>query len=198
VDGKGLAAASCTIEDIMKTNVIITDDFYSNPDNVRAYALNQPFEVAGNYPGMRTKPYLPDDLKAAIQHIVYTAGGKVTDWFENAGYTGAFQICTAQDRTWIHADSYNSWAAVCYLTPNAPLSAGTALYRHKATGEYSKTDNNHEGYDYTKWDMVDYIANKYNRIVLYRGNLFHASADYFGDNLQNGRLFQTFFFNTEF
>ena len=182
----------------MKTTLIITDDFYGNPDNVRAYALAQPFEVAGNYPGMRTKPYLPDDVKEAIQRIVYNAGGNVTDWMENSGYTGAFQICTASDRTWIHADSYNTWAAVCYLTPNAPLSAGTALYRHKATGEYSKVKENHEGYDYTKWDMVDYVANKYNRIVLYRGNLFHASVDYFGDNNQNGRLFQTFFFNTEY
>ncbi len=183
----------------MKTNLIITDDFYQNPDAVREFALSQPFEVTGNYPGKRTKPWLPDDLKASIQYIVQNAGGAITDWFESSGYTGAFQICTAQDRTWIHADNYNTWAAVCYLTPDAPISAGTALYRHKATGEYSKnTDLNHEGYDYTKWEKTDYVANKYNRIVMYRGSLYHASLDYFGDNLHNGRLFQTFFFNTEF
>jgi predicted NodU family carbamoyl transferase len=118
-----------------------------------------------------------------------------------SSYTGAFQICTAKDRTWIHADSFNGWAAVCYLTPDAPLSSGTALYRWKETKEDMRTDNTapyYDGYDYTKWEMTDYIANKYNRIVLYRGNLYHASLDYFGDNLQNGRLFQTFFFNTEF
>jgi len=182
----------------MQTNVIIVDDFYSNPDQVRDYALKQPFGVKGNYPGSRTAPWLDQGLKATIAHIVSAAGGSVTDWMENSGYNGAFQICTAIDRTWIHADSYNTWAGVCYLTPNAPLSAGTALYRHKASGEYFKTTDNHEGNDYTKWDMVDYIANKYNRLVLYRGNLFHASVDYFGDNFQNGRLFQTFFFNTEF
>lgn len=182
----------------MRTTVIITDDFYSNPDNVRAYALSQKFEVKGNYPGMRSAPYFPDDVKACIQNIVYNAAGKVTDWLESSGYNGAFQICTAADRTWIHADSYNTWAGVCYLTPDAPLSAGTALYKHKATGEYERKEEYHEGYDYTKWDMVDYIANKYNRIVLYRGNLFHASLDYFGDSHNNGRLFQTFFFNTEY
>jgi hypothetical protein len=191
----------CIIEAIMKTNLIITDDFYQNPDAVRNYALSQQFEVEGNYPGLRTKPYLPDDLKSAIQSIVLNAGGRVTDWLEHSGYTGAFQICTAQDRTWIHADSYNTWAAVCYLTPNAPLSAGTALYRYKETGEYCRTDNSSphlDGYDYTKWDLVDYVANKYNRIVMYRGNLYHASVDYFGNNMSNGRLFQTFFFNTEY
>ena len=75
------------------------------------------------------------------------------------------------------------------------------MYRWKENKEYERTDNDapqKEGYDYTKWEMTDYVANKYNRIVLYRGNLYHASLDYFGNNIQNGRLFQTFFFNTEY
>ena len=185
----------------MKTTLIIVDDFYQNPDDVRAYALSQPFEVSGNYPGVRTKPWLPDNLKNSIQYIIQNAGGRITNWFEDSGYTGAFQICTAKDRTWIHADSFNTWAAVCYLTPDAPLSSGTALYRWKETKEYERTDNKApylDGYDYTKWEKADYVANKYNRIVLYRGNLYHASLDYFGNNLENGRLFQTFFFNTEY
>lgn len=185
----------------MKTKVIITDDFYTNPDAVREYAFTLGFDIKGNYPGVRTAPYLPDDVKKAIQHIVYGAGGSVTDWLEGSGYTGAFQICTAQDRTWIHADSFNTWAAVCYLTPDAPVSSGTALYRYRENKEYERSDNNApflDGYDYTKWEKTDYISNKYNRIVMYRGNMYHASLDYFGDNYNNGRLFQTFFFNTEY
>lgn len=182
----------------MQTNVIIVDEFYNNVDSVREYALAQPFDLKGNFPGARTKPYLPDDLKASIQYIMRNAGGDITSWIEDAGFTGTFQICTAFDRTWIHADNFNTWAGVCYLTPDAPLSAGTALYRHKATGEFQRKESYHEGYDYTKWDMVDYIANRYNRLVLYRGNLFHASTNYFGDSQQTGRLFQTFFFNTQF
>jgi len=51
--------------------------------------------------------------------------------------------------------------------------------------------------DITKWDLTDILGNKYNRMVLYRGDLFHQSLDYFGTNKENGRLFQTFFFNTE-
>lgn len=185
----------------MKTNLIIIDDFYANPDSVRQYALSQQFAVSGNYPGLRTKPYLPDDLKSSIQHIILNAGGIVTNWFEESGYTGAFQMCTAKDRTWIHADSFNTWAGVCYLNPDAPVSAGTALYRWKETKSYERTNNDApqlDGYDNTKWEMTDYVSNKYNRLVLYRGNLYHASLDYFGDNIKNGRLFQTFFFNTEF
>ncbi len=122
----------------MQTNLIITDDFYQNPDEVRAFALAQPFEVSGNYPGFRTKPWLPDDLKESMQWIIQHAGGKITHWFEDSGYTGAFQICTAKDRTWIHADSFNTWAAVCYLTPDAPLSSGTALYRYKGVADFKQ------------------------------------------------------------
>jgi hypothetical protein len=123
--------------------------------------------------------------------------GNITNWHEDSGYTGAFQYATALDRTWIHSDHTSMWAGVCYLTPDAPLTAGTALYRHKESGEWRSYENVHEGYDITKWDKVDTIGNKYNRLILYRGDLFHASLDYFGDSLYNGRLFQTFFFDTE-
>jgi hypothetical protein len=57
--------------------------------------------------------------------------------------------------------------------------------------------NQYDGYDMTKWDLVDKIGNRYNRLIIYRGDLYHASLDYFGNNLHNGRLFQTFFFCTE-
>ena len=48
----------------MKTNLIITDDFYNNPDETREWALRQPFNVAGNFPGRRTKPVHDWDLES--------------------------------------------------------------------------------------------------------------------------------------
>lgn len=188
----------------MKVNLIIADDVYDNPDDVRNFALSQEFSVHGNYPGMRTKSFLNDSLKEVINALVSHAAGGVTDWLvdENGdGYTGAFQICTAEDRTWIHSDYNNMWAGVCYLTPDAPLSGGTALYRHKDSGERLSVDNRDHGEDardYTKWEIVDKVGNVYNRLILYPGNLYHASVDYFGSNNYNGRLFQTFFFNTRY
>jgi hypothetical protein len=182
----------------MKTSVIIVDEFYGNPDAVREFALSQPFNVKGNYPGARTLPFLNDNTKQVIGDIIRHAGGEIRNWHEDSGYTGSFQLCTAIDRTWIHADSFNTWAGVLYLTPNAPRWSGTALYRHKETGEYEKKGDNHEGYDYTKWDKTDVIANRYNRLVLYRGNMFHAAQEYFGSTPYDGRLFQTFFFDTDY
>lgn len=188
----------------MRTNIIVTDDFYNNPNDVRAFALNQEFGVKGNYPGFRTHSFINDGVKQTIDKILSGVAGKVTNWMldeKGDGYCGAFQLCTSGDRTWIHTDQYNTWAGVCYLTPDAPVSGGTALYKHKKSGErYLIPDSVHQkdSYDYTQWEVVDRIGNVFNRLVLFRGDLYHASVDYFGCDMQTGRLFQTFFFNTEY
>ncbi len=193
-------------------NVIVIDDFYKDPDAVREFALQQDFGVDGNYPGHRTKSFLNDSLKKSIEDILSPHAGKVTYWGGHGNgdnYTGAFQYTTAFDRSWIHSDGTTKWAGVCYLTPDAPITAGTGLFRHKETGlrgwnygahteEESKACKaNTETQDYTKWEMTDMVGNVYNRLVLYRGDMYHCSLDYFGTDLHNARLFQTFFIDTE-
>ena len=191
----------------MRVEMLSIADFYNNPDEVRAFAMSQEFGESGNYPGRRTKSFLNDSIKTIIQDTIRPFAGDVVWWGDDN--SGAFQYTTAQDRSWIHSDGTTNWAGVCYLTPDAPLSSGTGIFRHKETGlknwiytehteEETKTAAPHvEGMDYTKWEMVDRIGNVYNRLILYRGDLFHVSLDYFGKDLQDGRLFQTFFFNTE-
>ena len=191
----------------MRVEMLSITDFYNNPDDVRAFAMSQEFGESGNYPGRRTKSFLNDSIKQIIQDNIRPFADDVVWWGDDN--SGAFQYTTAQDRSWIHSDGTTNWAGVCYLTPDAPLSSGTGIFRHKETGlknwiytehteEETKTAAPHvEGMDYTKWEMVDRIGNVYNRLILYRGDLFHVSLDYFGKDLQDGRLFQTFFFNTE-
>ena len=195
----------------MNTNVIITDNFYTNPDKVREWVLEQSFDVRGNYPGQRTKPvHHWTDLKDSIQNIVRPAGGNITEW--EYDYTTAFQYTTEKDSSWIHADHTTMWAGVCYLTPNAPVSGGTGLFKHKKTGwekaprlkngnydlKKMEKHTDKDSRDFSKWDMTSMVGNLYNRLVLYRGDMFHSSLDYFGKGLKDGRLFQTFFFNTEY
>ena len=107
----------------MRFNSLTIDNFYSNPMEVREFALKQEFAVRGNYPGQRTVPFLNDSLKKTLRDILFPFAGEVTWW--GGEYTGSFQYTTAADRSWIHADSTTDWAAVCYLTPDAPVSAGT-------------------------------------------------------------------------
>ena len=184
----------------MRTNVIITEDFYLNVDEVRSFALSQEFSQKGNYPGSRTNSFLNDSIKEIIQNILRPISGNVTRWNDSAGLTGSFELATATNRSWMHTDEYNSWAGVCYLTPDAPLSGGTGLFMYKKTGSIYEdgTDYSSDTQDMTKWELVDRIANRYNRLVLYRSNMYHTSLDYFGKNSQDGRLFQLFFINTEY
>ena len=193
----------------MQISTYIIDNFYSDVDAVREFALQQDFSVRGNYPGPRTQTFLNDSMKDTIESVVKPMYGNVTYWSDEQ-YTGAYQYTTSRDRSWIHADQTTKWAAVCYLTPNAPLSAGTGLFKHKPTGLTMAPKNEDGSYnkelldtiykdsqDMTKWEMVDRLGNVYNRLVLYRGDHFHMSLDYFGQDLYDGRLFQTFFFDTE-
>jgi hypothetical protein len=183
----------------MKTNLIIVDDFYGDPDSVRQFALQQEYNVIGNFPGARTKSFLSPEIKESIQTLIWDAGGEITKWYADNGYTGSFQKTYASDRSWIHTDHFNKWAAVCYLTPNAPVSSGTGLFLYKKNKARFTAEMGQESYDaqdMTKWEMVDRVSNRYNRLVMYRGDLFHSSLDYFGSTDQDCRLFQVFFFDT--
>ena len=195
----------------MKTDLIIVDDFYSNAYNTIQYAWNMEwFDQYGNHPGIRTKEEQDPSVFNAISNIIYSSGGEITKWSDML-YNGCFNLCTEKDHTWIHADAYNDWAGVCYLTPNAPVNAGTGVWKHKETG-YDRVPKDSEGnidqellnriyedaIDWSKWEMTDYVANKFNRLVVYRGDLFHTAINYFGTGFEDGRMHQTFFFNTEY
>lgn len=194
--------------------LIVVDNFYNNAQKTRDFILTQDFVVRGNFPGQRTISYANEHLKSIIQGYVAPFGGKITEFpmpletdtlDKKEVYNGSFQFTTSRERSWIHADSWNNWAGVLYLTPDAPLSAGTAFYRFK-NGEYSEEDakllntkdqTDNFSQDLTKWEQVDKAGNVFNRLILFNSKRFHMSMDYFGDTKENGRLFQVFFFSTE-
>lgn len=184
-------------------SLLLFDNFYSNPMDVRNYALSMPFNVTGNYPGARTKTLPQPDSNNAKAMFEEILGKKITWWPEE--YNTAFQYTTEDAKTWIHYDPTN-WAAVLYLTPDAPLEAGTAIYRHKESKIHS-LDRNDPTTDYNtnqdinqldKWEPIVKVSNIFNRLVMYRGEYYHRSMlPGFGKDQFDGRLFQTFFFNTE-
>lgn len=93
-------------------------------------------------------------------------------------------------------DGWNSvgadgWAGLIYLTPAAPLQGGLHLWRNR-----EPTKN----YDWmtpaANWELIDSFGNLFNRLVLVRGDVPHSGAAGWGNRLENGRMYQTFFFRT--
>jgi hypothetical protein len=191
--------------------LIVIDNFYNNPLETRNYILTQEFSVKGNFPGQRTISYATDLIKDIIQKYVEPFSGKITEFpcpkekEKEEIYNGSFQYTTSRDRSWIHTDKWNNWAGVLFMTPDAPLSSGTAFYRFndgatcEAEGKIlnNKDEVDRWSQDFTKWELVDTVGNVFNRLVLFNAHRYHMSMDYFGDTKENGRLFQTFFFSTE-
>lgn len=190
-------------------NLIVVDDFYENPDLIRNYAINNlNFHTTNSSRGKRSKErFFVEGTKEKLESIL---GRKIVNWESEEYSNGIFQYCTSYDPVVIHADS-QQFAGVVYLTPDAPLETGTATYRSKVTGKKRFETGFDEGseetfrgiskdfnyYDRTQFEIIDKVANVYNRLVLWDAKAIHSASDYFGDTIDNSRFFQLFFFDLE-
>lgn len=196
---------------------LVIDNFYDDPDAVRALALRQQYsEEPAVYTGWRsTARLLSEPMLARFRMWL---GARVL----NAGnpHSGSFQCGISSNKICIHADPC-SYAGVIYLTPHAPSESGTSFFRHRSIGATHgpmpedalrrnksvealrdelfrvNTYNNGDPAVDEVWDEVDRVGNVYNRLVLWDGMRIHAASNYFGDSLGTGRLVQVFFFSTE-
>ena len=183
----------------LNKKMFIVDNFYSNPDEIRNFALTQ-LEFKEDlrwYKGLRsTQSFRTQDHKNYFESIM---GEKIVAWDEYA-VNGCFQITRAHDPQVYHFD-LQKWAAMIYLTPNAPIESGTRLMRSRINGvRHSSepgTDEAFAGnfYDSTRFDVADSAANIYNRLVIMDARCIHSAGPYFGDNNFNSRLVHLFFFD---
>ena len=183
----------------MGKRLFVVDNFYSNPDEIRDFVLTQVEfkEDLRWYKGLRSvESYRTLEHKESFEKII---GQPIIRWDEY-GVNGCFQITRAQDPQVYHYDQQN-WAAMIYLTPNAPLESGTRLMRSRLNGTRHSTEHgvddafNGNFYDSTKFDIADSAGNIYNRLVIMDGRCIHSAGSYFGDNFENGRLIHLFFFD---
>jgi hypothetical protein len=190
-----------------KCNLIVIDNFYDEPLKVRDFALSQKYITEDYYPGKRSEiSFSNENIKNKIEEIILPFAGKIIKFVcnDHTNSNGKFQYTTSHDRSWIHADIHTDWGAIVYLTPNAPLSSGTGFYKLIDSNIDENTETNYNNLcrmyrnDMTKWKLVDNVGNVFNRLIIFNSKRFHSSMDYFGTNINDGRLFQVFFFNTEY
>ena len=197
----------------MKQNIIIVDDFYSQPYEVRKFALECDYKAdeTHTYPGKNsTQEFYDDDIHGAFESLLQR---KLIPSEPN----GYFRI-SLEDDTFeqdVHIDPFWDWGAVIYL--NLPHQcedeSGTSFWKHKKLGwERCPTEQtgpvfgytNYEeirqgivygdGLDRSKWNRYALANMKYNRLVLFDSLLWHSHGSNFGTNMENGRLVQLFFF----
>jgi len=190
--------------------LFVVDNFYEDPHKIRDLALNQPFFPGEGAVGSRTrKQFLFNGLKEKFESIMgvqlqdHTEDGQ--GWYD-IGINGRFQSCPAGTPSVFHCDS-QKWAAIVYLTPDAPPQSGTNFYRHRATKihhnsqidwnteEGNSVFNQHTFLDPSPYERVDTVGNVFNRLVIFDGGLIHSGINYFGWDLESSRLFHIFFFS---
>lgn len=186
----------CNLNKNKEINIIIIEDFYKNPLELRNFALLQSYNRVGNYPGFRSKSFAQVNILKLLQRLLKKKIELISN--NSDSHSGSFQYTTSNNRSWIHKDSYINdgdsidYGGIIYLTPDAPHTAGTTLYNFYDKNAGQKILDMYSQ-DMTKWEEIDIIGNKFNRFVLFNSNIHHMSRDYFGLDINNGRLFQVFF-----
>lgn len=193
-----------------KRSITVIDDFYQDPDFVREYAINNlTFKATNYHKGKRSNRFIINGTKEKLEKIM---GTKVKNWNHPEYANGVFQFCTKNDPIVYHCDT-QTYAGAVYLTPNAPLRSGTSTYRSKLTGatrfnpeefrsdSYLTTFSHNKSelnfYDNSTLEVVDSIANVYNRLIIWDGRAIHAGNGYFGSDINDSRFFQLFFFDLD-
>jgi hypothetical protein len=190
----------------METTLIIADDFSPAPSLLRQRARGSDFQTCefqgAQYKGVGGKNQ-PVDMEARIGRLLGFPI-KITLSFYRLGTP------ENEPTTYIHADrNCATWAGVLYLNEPEQCRGGTAFWRHKDSGRESLSELinssaftdfdqlNREGNDESFWEMTGLVGMKFNRLVVYKSDLFHSRYPKagFGSSPKDGRLIWTCFFN---
>lgn len=192
-------------------DIIIVNNFYKDPDAMRNYALNLHYANPEDHGAVGYRSELGRKiLDGTKEYFEKLLGRKIKSGPECGGWdystNGCLQYGPANTPVVYHSDS-QQFAGIIYLTPDAPPTSGTTIYRHKKykTMDMSIFDKSDWCGDVTNkdflfidkrpWEPVDRTGNVYNRLVLFRGSNVHSASEYFGDNVNTSRLYQLFFFD---
>ena len=197
------------------------DDFYSDPDEVRKFALSLDYTqtTAGNYPGVRT-PLLHevnakffDSFCSKLFSLYYNYRHENINWVVETTFQKIYPLSDNRNSIfnegWIHLDAESSIAAgVIYLTPDSYIEAGTSFYEITDRGYtydgkmrddlYANQEVNRQEYIKEKhrntnaYRKICEIGNRYNRCAFYGAQYPHRESNFVAHDTEP-RLTQAFF-----
>jgi hypothetical protein len=178
--------------------LVIKDDFYTNPEEVREIALGKNYEEppAGTPRLAVTAICNESESKAMYERLTPFLPQLDTNPIVGVNILFRYTLANAQKKIFCHVDGCSS-AGIVYLSKPEDCAGGTTIYRHKATGDEIYNKQNRHLYDFRdpeQWEIIKEVEMAYNRLVMYPGQLFHALTPvFFGDRIDNARLTQNVF-----
>ena len=163
------------------TQLLIVDNFFSDPLLERDWALSLPYPRSNFGKGNnnnRTDPLheVSPNKFSQYKNLIYEKFEiKNPNFFTVIGMS--FQYHLESEKPQVHFDEGWDFAGVVYLTPDAIKDSGT--------GFYQKNGDNFE--------LVYQVDNVFNRATMYPANLYHEGLNFFGNTKENSRLNLVFF-----
>ncbi len=197
----------------------LLDDALPDPMAVRERCLARTDWIEGyprkpeSWPGLRGIPGLLQDELAGLESWVRKATDSKKLWVESApdgarlNHNCVQVVGEDECGPRPHTDSRKlcRFAAVLYLNPDVPDDCGTSFYRQRLLG--GQLGGNMVGG--THANLVEAlgarfipansfvedlrIAHRFNRLLVYRGNLVHSATAYWGHELAEKRMAAVFF-----
>ncbi len=198
---------------------LVVDDFLPDAEGVVQDAHARANWVEGfphrpePWPGRRTWPALADRDLARVDDALRGWIGPARLWQADVGAHNTlghnvFQMVGgAESGPRPHTDSRRlaQYAGVLYLTPNAPMDAGTSFYRLRNRDGSLGGNRCSPGaanlvealgvsqLPLEAWVEDVRVDNRFNRLLLYRADIVHSATRYFGRKPKARRLTALFF-----
>ena len=189
----------------------VVDDFFSDVFSVRRESLSVKYSIDsdGMYPGYRS-----DDVSSFVKSLVSKQVKKLTgDETLNCRYISYQYIPSKYKEGCFHQDDVK-YTCIIYL--NDGVNSGTEICETIPKMEFSlykkhvslKEDFYKNPNDLIKsfkchrmikkvnsyFSPTYTVASKMNRMLLFKGNLYHRAQNFFGDSVENSRLTLVSFF----
>lgn len=197
---------------------LVIDDFFDRPDEIRQQALATTFPPRPEqayYPGRNAGQQIPlPGIERLVSDLVHEPVKPIP--FPKTSHCYPRLALAGDERgASVHVD-FAHWSGIIFLTPDTHCQGGTHFFRHKRTGwemapvwpgmaEQAGYENadialqsilKDDGADRSKWEQTMTLPMKYNRLILFRGYLWHDAGISFGSIPDEGRLILPLFFET--
>lgn len=190
---------------------IIEDNFFGDPYKIRERGIQAIMndhscimnDCLTNYPGVRS--FAPKDIQSEIKKFITNTFQKDIIDFNAAAFHITSRI---HEFGLVHSDGAR-YAGLIYLNENPPPKSGTILCSPMTddfdTPGFVEASTTHDideikrfvnfKKEYNSRFKVEVeLENKFNRLLIYNGEQYHAPYHYFGNNLFNSRFVLVFWF----